>query len=150
MDLSLLLHNVQLVYFTCALLYLICSLIRAPYSWSEAEFLDVIGTKVFRVFLLAVHCLYINLKSENFPDYVQKPQWKFYVHEFGSWWTCVRISGGRELCANSRWKRLRSCLLITNSNITFSFCVPLSPISTFVSCVLLFHHEQIYSPMYLF
>ncbi len=75
-------------------------------SWDwrpEAEFLDVIGTKVFRVFLLAIHCyrykrillappprhppkksgwklvssvniVYVNLNSENSQDYVQKPQ----------------------------------------------------------------------------
>ncbi len=66
----------------------------------EAEFLDVIGTKVFRVFLLTIHSqlyqlillppphlekselklacnvniVYGNLKSENSQDYAQKPQ----------------------------------------------------------------------------
>jgi hypothetical protein len=46
--------------------------------------LDVIGTKVFRVFLLAsgsklvcnVKIVYRNLKPENFQDYAQKPQRK--------------------------------------------------------------------------
>jgi hypothetical protein len=44
--------------------------------------LDVMGTKVFRVFLLAsgsklvcnVNIVYRNLKSENFQDYAKKPQ----------------------------------------------------------------------------
>ncbi len=56
----------------------------------EAEFLDVTGTKVLRVFLLAIHShstngiysplvcnaniVYGNLKSENSQDYSQKPQ----------------------------------------------------------------------------
>jgi hypothetical protein len=60
----------------------------------EAEFLDVIRTKVLRVFLLAIHShlyyitdftpppstiklvfnVHRNLKSENSQDYVQKPQ----------------------------------------------------------------------------
>ncbi len=67
----------------------------------EAEFLDVIGTKLLRVFLLAIHShlyllrilspsptrasvlkmvynvnvIYRNLKSENSQDYAQKPPW---------------------------------------------------------------------------
>ncbi len=70
------------------------------FSYSEAEFLDVIGTKVLRAFLLAfnshlyltdstpspplrksglklvcnVNIVYGNLESENSPDYAQKPQ----------------------------------------------------------------------------
>jgi hypothetical protein len=58
----------------------------------EAEFLDVIGTKVLRVFLLANHnhpfipsksglkmvlnenIVYGNLKYENTQEYAQKPQ----------------------------------------------------------------------------
>ena len=65
----------------------------------EAEFLDVIGTKVFRVFLLAIHShfykrfyspssmsksglklvcnvniVYGTLKSDNSQDYAQEPQ----------------------------------------------------------------------------
>jgi hypothetical protein len=31
-----------------------------PHSLTEAEFSDVIGTKVFRVFLLAIHSHYTN------------------------------------------------------------------------------------------
>ncbi len=71
---------------------------------TEAEFLDVIGTKVLRLFLVAVHChltnrlysppppplsksglklvcnvniVYRNLKPENFQDYAQKPHCMF-------------------------------------------------------------------------
>ncbi len=61
--------------------------IRKP----QAEFLDIIGTKVLSVFLLAIYShlyleilsptsksglniLYGNLKSENSQDYAQKPQ----------------------------------------------------------------------------
>ncbi len=72
-----------------------------PFKCSEAEILDVIGRKVLRVFLLAIHShlyrfdpppplppqgksglklvcnvniVYRNLKSENSQDYAQKPQ----------------------------------------------------------------------------
>ncbi len=67
--------------------------------------MDVIGTKVFRVFRVAIHystydftpppppesvlklicdvnIVYRNPKSEHSQDYVQKPQ-RNYVHEFG-------------------------------------------------------------------
>ena len=80
------------------------------YTCAEAEFLNVIGTKVWRVFLLAIHshlCSrilpspqsglklvcnvnivdgYLN-KSENSQDYTQKPQRNctMYIHEFGFW-----------------------------------------------------------------
>jgi hypothetical protein len=45
---------------------------------TEAEFLDVIETKVLRAFLLALHRTYIqmiyaNLKSDNYQDCAQKP-----------------------------------------------------------------------------
>ncbi len=68
----------------------------APPQSPEAEFLDVIGTKVFKVFFLAIHCHIStngsppslsksglklvckhcngNLKSKNSQDYAQKPQ----------------------------------------------------------------------------
>jgi hypothetical protein len=76
-------------------------------KYPEAEFLDIIGTKVLRVFLLAIHChlysrilpspleqkwfetgcnvniVYGNLKSENSQDNVQKTSTKLYVYEFG-------------------------------------------------------------------
>jgi hypothetical protein len=55
-----------------------------------AEFLDVIGTKVLKAFLLDVHSqsglklldynrniVFGNLKSENSQDYAQKPQRNF-------------------------------------------------------------------------
>ncbi len=72
--------------------------------------MDVIGTKVLRVFLLAipsttgfyypppppplcksglklvcnVNIVYRNLMSENSQDYARNPQWNYvYVHEFG-------------------------------------------------------------------
>ncbi len=68
---------------------------RAYFCWSEAKFLDVIGTKVLRVFLLItstngfyspllsksglkvvcnVNIVYGNLKSEKSQDYAQKAQ----------------------------------------------------------------------------
>ncbi len=47
---------------------------------TEAEFFDVIGTKVLRVFLLAIHChLYYWLLL----PLRQKPRKKLNVHEFG-------------------------------------------------------------------
>jgi hypothetical protein len=60
--------------------------------WTSADSLDVIETKVLRVFLLAIHShlyyrskiglklvcnvniVYGNIKSENSQDYAQKPQ----------------------------------------------------------------------------
>jgi hypothetical protein len=67
------------------------NIVRICFHNSEAKFLDVIGTKVLRVFLLLffspcplsksglklvndVNIVNRNLKSENFQDYAQKPQ----------------------------------------------------------------------------
>ncbi len=81
------------------------------HEYPETEFSDVIGTKVLRVFLLAIHShlylqillpppplsksslklvynaniVYGNLKSANSPDCAQKPQRKLYIHEFSFW-----------------------------------------------------------------
>ncbi len=56
--------------------------------------MDVIGTKVIRVFFLAIHSqslklvcniniVYGSLKPENSQDYAHENSTKSYVHEFG-------------------------------------------------------------------
>ncbi len=66
-------------------------------SASEAEFLDVIGKKVLRVFLLAIHShlykrieksglkLVCNLKSENSQELCPETSTKLYIIEFDFW-----------------------------------------------------------------
>jgi hypothetical protein len=41
---------------------------------TEAEFFDVIWTKILRVFLLTLHIAYGKLMSENSQDCARKPQ----------------------------------------------------------------------------
>ncbi len=68
--------------------------------------MDAIGTKVFRVFLLAsgsklvcnVNIVYRNLKSENSQDYAQKPQRKCTFMNSASG---VRMRKGKE--KRERW-----------------------------------------------
>ncbi len=72
--------------------------------------MDVIGTKVFRVFLLAsgsklvcnVNIVYRNLKSENTQDYAQKPQRKCTFMNFASG---VSMRKGKE--KRERWGEKR-------------------------------------------
>ncbi len=95
---------------------------------TEAEFLDVIGTKVLRVFLLAIHSpttkefyslpppllgqsglklvcnvniVYGNLKSEISQDYAQKPQRNCTFMNSAS--GCVASDGGHDVfCVKKR------------------------------------------------